>query len=341
MPATLVVGFIVDYFTFTNIQIETTLLVLGCYWLAVFCIIIFVHLYDSERVSEKLRYVRLAAPLLIQFFFGGLLGGSFIFYWFSGALSVSWPLITLFVILMVSNDQFRHYLDHPLVQMGAYSFITLSLASVALPFLFNSLNPGLFILAGIGSLAVASVLGSVIIRIKRYETSQRLLLFMPVIGVLALMNLFYFSNVIPPIPLSIREAGAFHSVARSGSGYVLSGEPESWLQKIFPGQTLHLKGGDRAYVYSAIFAPAELHAVIVHKWEYFNEEEGEWVEKDKLSFSMTGGRKLGYRGYSWKSHVAAGKWRVSVETLRGQVLGRVRFNVEQVEELPELVEIAR
>jgi hypothetical protein len=57
----------------------------------------------------------------------------------------------------------------------------------------------------------------------------------------------------------------------------------------------------------------------------------------EISFHITGGRQEGYRGYSFKTNVPAGKWRVFVETPRGQVLGRYEFNVERVDQQPMLV----
>lgn len=342
MPAALVIGFVVDYLTFTNIEISTTLTVLSSYWLVAALTIIFINLYDSDRLSPRLRYVRLFAPLLIQFIFGGLLGGSFIFYWFSGSLWVSWPIIILFVALMLSNDAFRHYLQNPIVQMGAYGFITLSLFSVALPFLVNSLSPWLFVLAGVITVGATWLLIYFISRIRQFGRREKLHLFTPVAAVLVVMNIFYFADIIPPIPLSLREAGPYHSVQRGIlAGYRLLAEKQNLFQKITPGQTLHLVEGERAYVYTAIFAPAELNAPIIHHWQYYDKAKGDWVSMGKPSFTLTGGRKEGFRGYSYKTGIKPGKWRVDVETSRGQVLGRVRFKVERAEGQVPLVEVLR
>lgn len=340
MPATLILGFLVDYITFTNIQISITLILLLIYWFIGGVSIIVIKLYDAEKLSRKFRYVRLVAPLLIQFTFGALLGGSFIFYWFSGTISVSWPFILIIAVLMFSNDVFRHNFQKPLVQLSVYFFITLSLFSIVLPFFFNSLNPALFVLAGLLSLALFYLYIKILSHIKEFTKEQKDHFFILSFSIFMIMNFFYFSNIIPPIPLSLREAGVYHSVQRSGGGYVLRGEAENFWQKIIPGQTIHLTQGESAYVYTAIFAPGELRTTIVHRWQYYDEDQKTWVDKDRLSFTVTGGRKEGFRGYSTKSSLLAGKWRVYVETPRGQVLGRKRFNVERVtgqEMFPEIV----
>src|SRR3989344_376039 len=154
MSATLVVGFLVDYITFTSIQITITFALLFIYWLITGATIIFINRYDADALPKKLKYIRLFAPLVIQFTFGALLGSSLVFYWLSGAFSVSWPIILIIVLLLVSNDLFKHYFLHPTIQVSIYFFTTLSLFSLILPFLFNSLEAWLFLLAGAISVAI-------------------------------------------------------------------------------------------------------------------------------------------------------------------------------------------
>ena len=60
-----------------------------------------------------------------------------------------------------------------------------------------------------------------------------------------------------------------------------------------------------------------------------------------MSFTLSGGRDEGYRGYSLTSNLAPGKWRVRMETERGQVMGRIGFTVEVVDDVPELNEERR
>ena len=152
------------------------------------------------------------------------------------------------------------------------------------------------------------------------------------------MNALYFLNVIPPIPLSLREAGVYHDLERTSNGYTVLAEGESVLQKLVPGQTIHTQAGSPVYVYSAIFAPADLNTTIVHHWQYYDEADRKWISKDELSFFISGGSDTGYRGYSVKSSVSEGRWRVDVETKRGQVLGRIPIRIKYVEDLPALKE---
>lgn len=341
MPVTLLTGFIVDYITFISIQISTALILLIVYWVVAALTVLFMHSYDAGKFGEKFKYLRIFAPLLIQFTFGGLLSNSFIFYWFSGSLWVSWPFILAFVILMISSDALRHYFLKPLVQLSVYFFATLSLVSVSLPFVFNSLEPKVFIFSSLISLVVFAAFVFLLGRVAGYIKFKSLQIFLLALFITLIMNIFYFTNIIPPVPLAVREAGVYHSVLRSGNNYILKIEKETFWQKVLPGNTIHLKQGERAYIFTAIFAPKQLNTTIFHHWQYYDEVKGGWMQKDSLSFNLTGGRKEGFRGYSYKSVLAVGKWRVYVKTSRGQTLGLVKFNVQNTQMPAEIIELVK
>jgi hypothetical protein len=341
LPATLVVGFLVDYVTFTNIEIRTTLALLFGYWIAVTVTIAFMYIYDAGRLPEKLRYARLFAPLLVQFTFGALLGGSFIFYWFSGSFWVSWPLIAAFILLMVANDAFKHYFMRPAIQISVYFFITMSLFAVALPFILHSLSPWLFVIASGLALVEIFIFVTLLSEVREIVKQQRKIITACIIGIVVLMNVFYFSGIIPPIPLVVRESKAYHAVQRSGNNYLLKGEQETFWEKVLPGQKIHIVQGARVYAYTAIFSPKDLNAKIFHEWHHYNGEKNEWETVNNLSFTVTGGRKEGFRGYSFKTNPTPGKWRVYVKTERGQTLGRIVFTINHVETPVSLTQLVR
>ena len=85
-----------------------------------------------------------------------------------------------------------------------------------------------------------------------------------------------------------------------------------------------------------MFAPTKLSATIVHNWQWFDESKSRWVSLSDIAFPISGGRDEGYRGYSTKNVVPEGHWRVDVQTENGRVIGRIKFNVTYVEELPRL-----
>lgn len=327
MPLALVVGFIFDYITFTNIKISAVLTVLLVYWLIAGLTITFLNYYDAGKVNKRFKYIRLFSSLLLQFLFGALLGGVFVFYWFSGSFFASWPFFLILVGVMVSNDMFKNYFLKPVLQISAYFFISFLLFSVALPFVFYSLSPWLFIAAGVVSTIYILSFIWVLVRVNKEVKQKKNIILSVIAAVLLGMNLLYFTNIIPPIPLSVREAGVYHYVEKVGSEYILEGEEEGFWQKIIPGQKIHIESGQRVYVFTSVFAPVELSVPIWHHWEYYDKEEREWIEASKISFHIKGGREEGYRGFTWKRSLHDGLWRVSVKTARGQVLGRIKFRI--------------
>ncbi|MFH1631640.1 MAG: DUF2914 domain-containing protein [bacterium] len=343
IPGMLLVGVTVDFITFRTIKVSSAFILLAIYIVIAGATIAFINFYDSARIDRQsaIRYLRLAAPLAVQFTFGALLSASLIFYWFSGALSASWPFLIIIAALMMSNEVLREYYLRPVVQIGVYYFILFSYLSLVMPYLFNSISAWVFVASGFASLAVIYLFVKLLSRLLVEVESRQSRIATVVIAIFLTMNALYFLNLIPPIPLSIREAGVYHGVERSGDGYILSAERYSVLAQIIPGETTHVVEGDSIYVYSAIFAPTDLNATIVHDWQYFDPGEHRWVSYTKSSFKLTGGREEGYRGFSMKTFTIPGRWRVNIETERGQVIGRVKFRIEHVEKQPDTYQLVR
>jgi hypothetical protein len=341
VPGALLLGVATDFLTFRAMRIETSFILLGVYLLLAAAAIAFQRFADEPIALPgwPAKYLRLAATLVTQFTFGALLSASLVFYWFSGALSVSWPLLGLIALLMVANETLRKYYLSPLVQLSVFSFIVISVFSLMFPYFANSVGVWAFLAAGGAGLIF--LLGFVMILAKFAQPirHQRRAILFAVAAVFAAMNGLYFLNLIPPIPLSLREAGVFHGVTRAGANYVVLAEDEAWWQRVWPGQTVKTIPGERIFVFSSIFAPADLNVRIFHDWQYF--DGADWVARSRPSFFMVGGRDRGYRGYSYLTAPAPGRWRVEVETERGQVIGRVNFEVQGVDQGPALIESVR
>ena len=330
IPGFLVSGFVLDIITFRTLNIRTNLELQTMYAILCGLALSYTHIYDALKQPPKLAvfgWLRFLAPFAEQLSIGSLLSSSLLFYWFSGSFSVSWPLFAIITGVMISSELFRNFYLRPSVQFSLYNFVLLSYFSLLLPFVLRSLSGWIFILSGTMStlLVLLLILGLAMFapQIKRQQAS----LFMASMMVFLVMAVFYFANLIPPLPLSIREAGIYHDVVRLNGEYTLVGEDETAWQSLVPGQTIHATPADTIYAYTAIYAPATLSATIYHKWEYHDPSTGKWTEQARLHFIMRGGRPEGYRGYTTKTGLRAGRWRVTVQNQRGQVLGRLTFTV--------------
>jgi hypothetical protein len=150
------------------------------------------------------------------------------------------------------------------------------------------------------------------------------------IGITALVNAFYFAKILPPLPLVLSDAGIYHSIQRAGRDYQVTteDEPPRWRALFGTFAVEHIQPNDKLYLYSAIFAPFRLSTNIVHRWEWRDPKNGNWVPQQTVRFTIHGGREDGYRAYSSKSAPRPGQWRVNIATVDGRAIGRVRFSVE-------------
>jgi hypothetical protein len=105
MPALIIWGFIYHYITFKVIPITDVLyLVFGYSGAGNIHDSLYARLRYGQASPRSLRYVRLFVPLLLQFAIGSMIGGVFIFYWFSGSIFVSWPFILFVLVLIVGLE---------------------------------------------------------------------------------------------------------------------------------------------------------------------------------------------------------------------------------------------
>jgi hypothetical protein len=153
--------------------------------------------------------------------------------------------------------------------------------------------------------------------------------------ILITVTVLYFFNLIPPIPLALKDAGIYHSIGRIGSTYEVQREEKGIIDFFRLREKVHVTQGQKLYAYSAIFSPPKLDINIVHEWQHKN-AQGEWVTTSRIQLPLAGGRPEGFRTYSEKSNLQPGDWRVNIGTYRGQLIGRINFEVVQVSSRPVL-----
>lgn len=98
-----------------------------------------------------------------------------------------------------------------------------------------------------------------------------------------------------------------------------------------PGQSLASLGIDelrdrRLYAFTAIRAPRGLHEPVAHVWLHNGQEV------DRIPLDVTGGRRSGYRAWTYKSVFPAdstGHWQIRVTTDDGQMIGQMSFDVSE------------
>lgn len=342
-PFALIAGFLLDNFVFLDrIDSLQSYILLSSYMAIAAFGITFIHLAETGRVKYKwILALAPFAPVVIQFAFGGLFSGFLAVYWRSASVAVSWIFVILIAVLLVGNERFRQYYTKLPFQIGIYFIALFSFFIFFLPIIFERIGSLMFILGGLVSLGlIAGFLYLLRRLIPEVIREERVRVVRTVAAIYLIFNVLYFTNAIPPLPLALKEAGVYHAVSRIGDDYVLSAEYIPWYKRyLLYNTTYHRVRGEPAHVFTAIYAPGSLSTVVLHEWQY--KRDGDWVTENVVPFTISGGRDEGYRGYSSKSSLRDGEWRVNVLTKSGQVIGRVSFTVVSAGEEPVLVEIHR
>jgi Protein of unknown function (DUF2914) len=337
-----VAGFVTDLFTVAPLSILYAVELYGLYLVIAALATIgghYLHVHDPEE-GVVLRSTRVVLSLVAQFTTGGLLSGCLIFYTKSAALSASWPFVLLLIAVFVGNEAFRYYREELAFRSILFFFALYAYVIFALPTLLHTINQQTFIESTVIALVVFLVfLGGLALAGWRGLAASFREIGIGVIVTALLVSVSYFTGVIPPLPLSLADSGVYHSVTHTAQGYVVQTEPYTdpwWDIGGFASQTVHIAQGEPLSVFSAVFAPTSFSTAIVHRWQEYDPAKHVWVTKAVIAFAITGGRDDGYRGYSTLSGLSAGKYRVSIETLSGQVIGQVHFTVQVVPVDPPL-----
>jgi len=254
-----------------------------------------------------------------------------VFYGRSAVIAASWPFLIVLAAMLVGNEVFRKYHSRLAFTCTLLFLALFSYAIFVVPVVTRSMGRRTFLLSG--SLAVVAFV--VILGVLSAIGPQRMRkawrgIIGGALGVYACLNLFYFTNVLPPLPLALSNAGVFHGVDRSGPVWQGTAEPSAWYGSTWINPVLHVTRGEPLYLYSAVFAPIQLKTDIVHVWQRYDDAASAWHTEAKVTFPIMGGRDGGYRGISSKAAPRPGRWRVDIETPDGLVIGRVGFSVASV-----------
>lgn len=330
-PFTFGIGFLFDVFTLTRVDLWIDhAVILGYLALAGGGIVLF-NFYGSRHSGFWLRdYTVAFLPVLIQFSFGGLFSAFVIFYTKSAAFTRSWLFLLVLAVLLVGNERFRTRYQLLVFQVSIYFIAIFSYAVFLVPLVWKKIGVVMFLASGAVSLAAIALFSLLLfLLVPRQIMMGRRALSYSIGAVFLIFNILYFTNVIPPVPLSLKEAGVYHSVKRlADRSYAVTYEKAPWyLPFRETSRVYHLQPGEPVYCFTSVFAPTDLDVPILHRWFYFDEATRTWVHKDSIRFSIVGGRDGGYRGYSFKTAAIPGKWRVDIATENGQILGRETFRI--------------
>jgi hypothetical protein len=335
-------GFVADSLFFGRIDLWQTHMVFASYTAVCFVAIPLLHLIEtrSSRGIPPPRW-RSILPIATQFALGGFWSGFVIFYGRSADIGASWPFLFLLALVFFGGEYFHQYHARLVFTSVLFFFALYSYAIFAVPIYTGTIGTLTFLASGAFAIGVF-VLFTILLRLLAHDRFRIDVwrIRAGAFGVFILMNVFYFTNVLPPLPLSAEVASVHHSVWRVPGAYLATSEARSWQVRYLGfSPTLHLVLGDSLSAYSSIFAPTTLTTTIVHRWQWYDPVQKKWITKSKIAYPIIGGRDGGYRGYSSVPIQDAGQWRVSIETSDGRRIARLSFTVEGTAQSPAVTTV--
>jgi hypothetical protein len=333
-------GFLTDLILLNQVDSLFDNFVLLFYVLLAMMSIICLYAAAAGRLPEKIvPYFRTYTPLVMQYAFGGLMSGMLIFYGRSASLVDSWPFLLIIAVLIYLNETVRERSGRLVLTLSMFFVGLFSYVILVVPTFTGYMGAWVFLGSGILALLIMyGFLRLLALVIPNFLALQMRTVIFTVGTIFASLNFLYFLNIIPPIPLSIKDIGVYHSVVRFENGdYQLKYEDGPWWHFWKRSDTdFHPAAGNNIYCFTRVFTPARLDTEIYHRWEYYDPEEG-WVTRARIHYPIFGGRDDGYRGYTQIGNFNDGTWRCTVETARGQVLVREKFEVDSSRPPEELV----
>jgi hypothetical protein len=325
-----VVGFLFDMFILPDINDPIARYIGVAYLSAVALLIMFREwLVSRNTASQMEQRLYSIATFGIAYFSGSALSFVFIYALRSAALSVSWPLFLILLICMIANEYVATHNYRFTLDVGVLLIATLFYTVFNIPILLKTQNDITFAI-GIGVSIIISLAYIYLLKYMSetaYDEAPRA--YALAIGIPMFVGMLYFLNVLPAVPLSLKDAGVYHGIIKTMSGdYIAKEESDPRFLARFRTSIYHLAPTDTGiYFFSAVNAPVELTAPITHVWEYYDNQSKRWVESTRVSFTLAGGRSDGYRAYSLKENLTEGLWRVTVKVDQSRIVGRLKFNV--------------
>lgn len=338
----LVGGFVFDALTLTRVDLFWENLWVVVHLIIVASCIFLINLVENEASAEheknpaKLHFWLINA---LQWFFGGLLSTFLVYYFRSGSLSVSWPFILLLLAAFVANERLKHHYSRLLFQVSLLFLSIFAYAIFIIPVLVHAVSTTIFFASGIASLVVMGIFLFLLNIAAREKFKGK---FWPlsgvILGIFVGVNLLYYYNFIPPLPLSLKDAGIYHSLVVNAPGhYTVTKEPSTPWSFFQASEPIHIVAGDPLYAYTAVFSPASLNLAIVHEWQRYDQTKRSWITVSRIKLAVTGGADGGWRTFSEITPRAAGAWRLNVVTANGAVIGKIDFTVIDQSSEPALL----
>ena len=324
-------GFIFDVLTLEEVDDFITILSQILY--LVVALGLFLLAIEGRKLNEFLPQTNWANKIaqfeedIFHFALGALLNAFTLYFFKSGTFLNS--LIFLFFLtgLLLLNEFRPSFLKHELIPSILIHTCLVSFFVILAPTVLGKMGTLPFILG-------LMLYGLLIAGWLKWRKNK--LLVKPQIIIAACLSVFFLSmylfRIFPPVPLSLKKIGIYHKVEKimtpEGTRYMAFSSAPWWAFWKETSTPFEARPGDQLHVFTRVFAPAGFADTIYIEWWRY--EKDEWRRSDRIPLPITGGRRDGFRGYSYKNNYAPGRWKVLISTSDGLEIGRTIFEVESV-----------
>lgn len=321
-----VLGFVVDLVTLSNIDNPWSLAQQAVYLFVMFLVLTSEAL--QIEVSEKWQKLWSYRAGVFHFFLGSLLSLYSLFYTKSASLASSLVFILMLVVLLIANE--TKYLKESGLKIKSvlFTLCLFSFFAILVPIVYGSIGLIPFFISSVFTLCFAVAFQRLLNR-RLSEAAPKL--FMGNALVVLFFCLSYLFKLIPPVPLSATHMGIYHEIEKSGEHYKLSHQRPFWKIWQTGDQEFWAQPGDKIYFFTQVFSPAAFKDQVWVKWEQHDARQG-WMVTDRIPIQITGGRKEGYRGFTFKSNYSEGRYRIKLESADEREIGRISLEIKKLPE---------
>ncbi|TSC69737.1 MAG: hypothetical protein G01um101470_995, partial [Parcubacteria group bacterium Gr01-1014_70] len=153
--AGLIVGFVVDNLTLKRIDLLFENLVLFSYLAVAGVGIFFVNMREEGRLRNKFfEEIHEFLPVIVQFAFGNLFSGLFVFYSRGSSFSHNWPFIVLLLGLLIGNEFFKERYMRLTFHVSVFFVALFSFFIFFVPVVAGAMGVWVFLVSGAAALVI-------------------------------------------------------------------------------------------------------------------------------------------------------------------------------------------
>ena len=258
---------------------------------------------------------------MLQFCFGSMFSALVVCYFKSSGSLASLLLVIVLAILLVGNEFLKKKYESFTVSLAFFCLLGTMFMNFTIPHIVHRIGFLWFFLSTFISFMICW-------GIKMISHRKKRVLIAP--GIISgLLIIAYLMNWVPPVPLVLKQQMVCQNFERKN--FSCDVDKPTFLQNIgIKLPSVHRINKSDVYFLSSVYAPAELKAELEYRWYYMDPMTGEYRLTDKIAtgrMKLVGGRVSGYRTYSKKQHIPAGRYNVEVAYKNGAVIGSQKFEV--------------